>query len=610
MEPFASGAVADFDNDGYLDIYLNTLGGYAESGQTRLYRNNGNWTFTDVSSSYGVSALGASDQASWGDYDNDGFLDLIAGGKLLKNPGAANWSGNHYLKVKLVGGQGDNGVVNGSGIGAQVFIDVPGLGKISRQVEGNTGQGTQNDLTLHFGLGTYSGPVDLEVFWPDGTTQIVTGVSVDQLTSVVLPGVEPPPDPISLELVEVTDPGPNAPAGYRVYDLMATVGTDLAAFEMIFNSDLPGSIYQHAGGNGYYEPNPFIISSGYPELEFDTYVTMGAWPYPSPTNVIGGAVDIQPGSTLTFDEQDLNISWTISGGSYESGPGTFQVARVTLAEQASATYTAMGWQTGDEFPPVTINGSIEGIASQISMYMEEAADQTGVPAGYTTYDFYAVTGTDLAAFEMILEASKEGGIYQHAGGNGYYEPNPFLVASYPELEFDTYVTMGAWPYPSPTNAIGGAVDILPGSVLTFDDTTLNITWAISGGGYLSGPGTFLIARVTLANDSAASWILRGQQTGDEFPAVLTNGEIFMHGDADGDGFVGADDLVAVLTYWGQTNPPIGDLSGDGFVGSDDYVEVLTYWGNSSTAPEPAPEPATLLVLAGASLAVLARRRNK
>ena len=92
--------------------------------------------------------------------------------------------------------------------------------------------------------------------------------------------------------------------------------------------------------------------------------------------------------------------------------------------------------------------------------------------------------------------------------------------------------------------------------------------------------------------------------------MLLCGDIFLPGDAVGDGFVGADDLVAVLTYWGQIDPPIGDLSGDGFVGADDYVEVLTYWGNGSLAPEPAPEPATLLILAGASLAALARRRSK
>ena len=42
---------------------------------------------------------------------------------------------------------------------------------LTRQVEGATGQGNQNDLTLHFGLGSQEGPVELEIRWPDGTTQ-------------------------------------------------------------------------------------------------------------------------------------------------------------------------------------------------------------------------------------------------------------------------------------------------------------------------------------------------------------------------------------------------------------------------------------------------------
>ena len=191
IEPFGSAAAADFDNDGHLDVFIATVGGYADSGQTRLYRNNGDWTFTDVSADYGVSTLGEGDQAAWGDYNNDGFLDLLTAGKLWKNPGADNWADNHYLKVKLIGGQGANGLVNGAAIGAQVRITVPGLGTLSRQIAGNTGAGNQNDLTLHFGLGSYSGPVDLEIFWPDGTEQIVAGVAVDRLETVTIVVPEP-----------------------------------------------------------------------------------------------------------------------------------------------------------------------------------------------------------------------------------------------------------------------------------------------------------------------------------------------------------------------------------------------------------------------------------
>jgi hypothetical protein len=51
---------------------------------------------------------------------------------------------------------------------------------ISRQVESGTGQGNQNELTLHFGLGSYDRPVEVEVFWPDGTILNRGGIPVDQ----------------------------------------------------------------------------------------------------------------------------------------------------------------------------------------------------------------------------------------------------------------------------------------------------------------------------------------------------------------------------------------------------------------------------------------------
>jgi enediyne biosynthesis protein E4 len=62
--------IADFDNDGYADIYLTNL------GPNILYRNNGDGTFTDVTAKAGVGDPRWSTSAAFGDYDNDGFLDL------------------------------------------------------------------------------------------------------------------------------------------------------------------------------------------------------------------------------------------------------------------------------------------------------------------------------------------------------------------------------------------------------------------------------------------------------------------------------------------------------------------------------------------------------
>jgi tetratricopeptide (TPR) repeat protein len=66
--------VGDYNNDGYADIFVTRFGFYA--GHGHLYRNNGNGTFTDVTQQAGLSVWGPGFAASWVDYDNDGLLDL------------------------------------------------------------------------------------------------------------------------------------------------------------------------------------------------------------------------------------------------------------------------------------------------------------------------------------------------------------------------------------------------------------------------------------------------------------------------------------------------------------------------------------------------------
>jgi hypothetical protein len=64
-------AVADYDNDGYEDVFVTGYGG------NRLYHNNGDCTFSDVTEKAGVGGSGWSSSAAWVDLDNDGVLDLV-----------------------------------------------------------------------------------------------------------------------------------------------------------------------------------------------------------------------------------------------------------------------------------------------------------------------------------------------------------------------------------------------------------------------------------------------------------------------------------------------------------------------------------------------------
>jgi len=179
QESYASPALGDFDNDGFLDLFLTTI----YTGDTSvLYRNNGDWTFTDVTKGSNIGdvsvfyrATPQTYKAAWADYDNDGYLDLVSGGSLFRNTGG----GNYWLKVRLEG----VGRFNRSAIGAQVRIR-SGERILVRQVEAGTGEGNQNDLTLHFGLGNQKGPMEMEIRWTDGTKQKMTVRKVNRLITV------------------------------------------------------------------------------------------------------------------------------------------------------------------------------------------------------------------------------------------------------------------------------------------------------------------------------------------------------------------------------------------------------------------------------------------
>ncbi|MAG55601.1 MAG: hypothetical protein CMJ83_04850 [Planctomycetes bacterium] len=178
QESYATPAAGDYDNDGNLDLFFTTVYGTASFGRKNypvLFRNDGGFAVSDVTAASGLAGLPPTYQAAWADYDNDGALDLVTGGKLFRNGG----NGNAWLEVRL---RGDGAKVNRMAVGAQVRVKV-GQVIYTRHVEAGTGEGNQNDLTLHFGLGKHQGPVALDITWPNGHRQVVKNVATGRVAT-------------------------------------------------------------------------------------------------------------------------------------------------------------------------------------------------------------------------------------------------------------------------------------------------------------------------------------------------------------------------------------------------------------------------------------------
>ena len=178
-----SATVGDFDNDGFLDVYLAT-GGPRSREADRLYRNNGDGTFSDVTERAGVKETARAHGVVTGDYDKDGRLDIYisSGGMetghttrnvLCRNVGkVGNW-----LAVELP-------LEKHAIMGAMITLTAGQTIQV-RQVGGGAGFGSVNSPIAHFGLGDLTTVDRVTVRWPDGHTNELTLPPVN--TTVVVP---------------------------------------------------------------------------------------------------------------------------------------------------------------------------------------------------------------------------------------------------------------------------------------------------------------------------------------------------------------------------------------------------------------------------------------
>jgi hypothetical protein len=181
----------DLDNDGNPDIFLVTGQVYPEleavnpkyprRGPRILFRNLGNGTFLEIpaESQPALNARHVSRGCAFGDFDNDGDLDILIMNQneppsLLRNDAPP---GNRWIKIRLHGTRS-----NRSAIGARVVVRSGGKAQV-QEVMSQSSYVSCNDPRLHFGLGAAEA-VELEVRWPLGTIEVHKSVPANRLITL------------------------------------------------------------------------------------------------------------------------------------------------------------------------------------------------------------------------------------------------------------------------------------------------------------------------------------------------------------------------------------------------------------------------------------------
>lgn len=178
---------ADFDNDMDIDIYL-ICRGIVSNSPNRLLVNNGDGTFIDRVGAAGAagSEVGMGESGAAADFDQDGFIDIfvtngrgafplgIGPDQLFRNMG----NNNNWIELDLVGIES-----NRDGIGARIQVLAGGINQV-RLADGGMHRFSQDHARLHFGLANHQVIDEIRITWPSGSRQVLANVAPNQILEI------------------------------------------------------------------------------------------------------------------------------------------------------------------------------------------------------------------------------------------------------------------------------------------------------------------------------------------------------------------------------------------------------------------------------------------
>jgi hypothetical protein len=482
--------IADLDNDGLKDIFVangiyqdltdqdyiqytsnsvtnirqrilnkehNIISGLIDSIPSEAvpnyaFRNNGDLTFTDMASEWGLGEASFSNGSAYGDLDNDGDLDLVVNNVnmpafVYRNGSSERGRGNAYLKVGL---EGEGG--NRFGIGSKVTLYYGGGLSYQEQMPMRGFQSTV-DERLNFGLGRTEEIDSLLVEWPDGREQVLRGLSpnrhitLKQSESVVggRPVLSPPTPvfggPVDVEGLDFVHRENNFVDFDRerlIFHMLSTDGPRMAAGDVDGDGlvdlylcgakDQPGALYLQRADGGFVPGNVPVLGADRSSEDTDALFFDADGDGDLDLYVCSGGSEYSPNSSALTDRLYLNdgkgglarspqilpsfifeSSSSVAAGDYD-GDGDLDLFVGVRLKPFSYGYAAKGYILGNDG-----NGTFTDVTAKVAPGLVQAGMVTD--GEWFDYDLDGLPDLVVAGEYMPLKLfHNEGGTLREVTG--------------------------------------------------------------------------------------------------------------------------------------------------------------------------------------------------